>query len=76
MRNDPLGVITAPLRQAPKELVAVVGLAAAVFAVVTLGGLIASALPIKPHTEWMVFASYAAPAAVAFVVYWWAAQRH
>ena len=76
MRNDPLGGITAPLRQIPRELVTVVGSAAAIFAVVALGGLIASILPNHPHSEWMVFASYAAPAAVAFVVYWWAAQRH
>lgn len=76
MRNGPLGALTAPLRQIPRELVTVVGSAAAIFAVVAIGGLIASALPARPHAEWMVFASYAAPAAVAFVIYWWAAQRH
>jgi len=49
--------------------------AVSLFVVVALGGLIAAALPAKAHTPWLIMASYAAPAAVAFVAYWWTAQR-
>jgi cyanate permease len=64
------------LRHIPREVVTIVVIAAAIFAVVALGSLIASALPADAHSPWLVIASYAAPAAVAFVIYWWTDQRH
>ena len=75
MRKAFLRTMEQPLRQAPRELVVLVTGAVALFAVVALGGLIAAALPAKSHTPWLIMASYAAPAAVAFVAYWWTAQR-
>lgn len=53
----------------------VAGSAATIFIVVALGGLVASALPPEIHSPWLIMASYAAPAAVAFVVHWWISQR-
>jgi hypothetical protein len=75
MRKAFLRTMEQPLRQAPRELVVLITGAVALFGVVVLGGLIAAALPVKAHTPWLIMASYAAPAAVAFVAYWWAAQR-
>jgi hypothetical protein len=75
MRKARLRTVEQPLRQAPRELVALVTGAVALFAVVALGGLFAAALPAKAHTPWLIMASYVAPAAVAFVAYWWTAQR-
>jgi cyanate permease len=70
------GASASLLRQIPREIVTTVVVAAAIFAVVALGSLIASALPADANSPWLVFASYAAPAAVAFVIYWWTDQRH
>jgi len=75
MRKALLRTVEQPLRQAPRELVILVAGAMALFAVVALGGLIAAALPAKAHTPWLIIASYMTPAAVAFVAYWWTAQR-
>ena len=76
MRNAPVGGSASLLRQIPREILNILGVGAAVFAVVALGSLIASALPAEAHSPWLLMASYAAPAAVAFVIYWWMDQRH
>ncbi len=76
MRNTPLGALATPLRQMPRELLNIVAAAAALFAVMVLGGLAASVLPASAHSPWWTVACYAMPAAIAFVVYWWMDQRH
>jgi len=76
MRNTPMGASASLLRQIPREILQILGVGAAVFAVVALGSLIASALPVEAHSTSLVMACYAAPAAVAFVIYWWCDQRH
>lgn len=76
MQHSLEGAPASFLRQIPREIVTTVVIAAAIFAVVALGSLIASALPAEAHSPWLVIASYAAPAAVAFVIYWWTDQRH
>ena len=76
MANTPGGASASLLRQIPREILNIVGVGAAVFAVVALGSLIASVLPAGAHSPWLVIACYAAPAAVAFVIYWWMDQRH
>ncbi|MFD1190611.1 hypothetical protein [Phenylobacterium conjunctum] len=63
-----------PLRGVPRELINIVGTALALFAVVAAGGLISSVLP-DNGSPWLFAASYGAPAAVAFVIYWWIAQK-
>jgi cyanate permease len=76
MGNTPGGASASLLRQIPREILNILGIAAAVFAVVALGSLMASALPAEAHSPWLLIASYATPAAVAFVIYWWIDQRH
>jgi hypothetical protein len=76
MRNTPLGALATPLRQIPRELLNIIVAAAAFFAVILLGGLIAAILPAQAHSPWWTLACYAAPASVAFVIYWWMDQRH
>jgi apolipoprotein N-acyltransferase len=76
MRNTPAGASASLLRQIPREILNILGVGAAVFAVVALGSLIASVLPAEGHTASLLAACYAAPAAVAFVIYWWCDQRH
>lgn len=62
------------LRSVPRELINILGTALALFAVVAVGGLISSALP-DSQSPWLFAASYGVPAAIAFVVYWWVAQK-
>jgi len=62
------------LRGVPRELINILGTAFALFAVVAVGGLISSALP-DSQSPWLFAASYGVPAAIAFVVYWWVAQK-
>lgn len=62
------------LRGIPRELINIIGTALALFAVVATGGMISSVLP-PGGSPWLFAASYGAPAAVAFVIYWWIAQK-
>lgn len=64
------------MRHIPREVITVVATAATIFLVVATGGLIASILPPEIHSPWLIMASYATPAAVAFVIHWWIDQRH
>lgn len=76
MRDTQQTAPTSIIGQIPREIVTIVATAAAIFGVVAIGGLIASALPPEVNSPWLVMASYAAPAAVAFVIHWWISQRH
>ena len=62
------------VRGVPRELINIVGTAFALFAVVALGGMISAALP-ESNSPWLFAASCGAPAAIAFAIYWWIAQR-
>ena len=57
----------------PVELLNILATIGAALGVVAAGAAISAALP-QP-TPWMFAASYAAPAAIAFAIYWWIAQR-
>lgn len=61
-------------RAIPAELANILGTAGAVLAVVTAGAGISAALP-DLASPWLFAAAYGAPAAIAFVAYWWIAQR-
>lgn len=58
----------------PPEIVNIVGTVGALFGVVAAGAAISAALP-DPSSPWLFAASYGAPGAIAFAVYWWIAQR-
>jgi hypothetical protein len=58
----------------PPEVVNIVGTGGALLGVVAAGAAISSALP-DPSSPWLFAASYGAPAAIAFAIYWWIAQR-
>jgi hypothetical protein len=58
----------------PAEVTNIVGTSGALLAVVATGAGISAALP-EPSSAWLFAAAYGAPAAVAFAVYWWIAQR-
>jgi len=75
MRDTQHTASTSVIGQIPREIVTIAGTAAAIFGVVAIGGLIASSLPEGIHSPWLVMASYATPAAVAFVIHWWISQR-
>jgi hypothetical protein len=57
----------------PPEMANILGTACAVLAVVATGSGILSLLPTAD--AWMTAAAYAAPASLAFAVYWWVSQR-
>ncbi|RAK50880.1 hypothetical protein [Phenylobacterium deserti] len=75
MRNTLVQGKPARARHVPRELVAIVGFAAAIFAVVGAGSMISAALP-DPVSPWLVASAYLAPASMAFAIYWWIAQRN
>lgn len=58
----------------PPDVLNVMGVVTAVVAVVLLGAGFASVLP-QGGAPWLVAAAYGAPAGLAFLAYWWAAQR-
>jgi len=60
-------------RKAPPEVTGVMGGSAALLAIVASGSGIAALLP-DPNA-WQFAAAYLAPASVAFLIYWWVAQR-
>jgi len=64
----------APIRAIPAELVNILGTAGALLTVVASGAAISAALP-EAASPWLFAASYGAPGAIAFAVYWWIAQR-
>lgn len=73
--QDTTGQARPPLlSRAPRELINILGTAGAIFAVVATGALISQALP-DDASVWLFAASYLVPASVAFVAYWWVAQR-
>ncbi len=58
----------------PREFVAIAGFAGATVVVVASGAGLSRLLP--QHAEFSLIAgAYAAPAAVAFAIYWWVAQK-
>ena len=57
----------------PPEIINMLGTAGAVLAVVATGSGIYSLLP-DPDV-WQTAAAYLAPASLAFVAYWWVAQK-
>ncbi|TAJ73561.1 MAG: hypothetical protein EPO51_04940 [Phenylobacterium sp.] len=57
----------------PAEIANIVGTSAAILAVVATGSGIAAAWP--DLSEWQFAGAYLAPAALAFAVYWWVAQK-
>lgn len=57
----------------PAELFNIVGTAVAVLGVVATGAFLSSVLP--DPSPWLTAAAYAAPAGLAFVAYWWVAQK-
>lgn len=57
----------------PPELINIVGTSAALGAVVAIGSTIVAVLP--DPTAWEFAAAYLAPGAVAFLAYWWIAQK-
>lgn len=58
----------------PRELVAMIGFGGAILAVVAAGAGLSSLLPV--HAGMLLNAgAYGAPAAIAFAIYWWMAQR-
>jgi len=61
-------------RAIPSEIVLVLATVAALFLVVGAGALFTAVLP-PLASPWLFAASYGAPGAVAFAVYWWMAQR-
>jgi hypothetical protein len=69
-----LDPVRAPTRAPPSEFVNILGILAALLAVVGIGAAMSAVLP-APAPPWMLAASYGAPAAMAFTVYWWIAQR-
>jgi len=80
MRTSPAaarsqGLARAETRRAiPAELANILGTCGALLAVVASGAGISAALP-DPASPWLFAAAYGAPAAAAFAVYWWIAQR-
>lgn len=64
----------AKARAVPAELVNMVGTAGALLAVTATGAMISEVLP-DPASPWLFAAAYGGPAAVAFAIYWWIAQR-
>ena len=74
MGTSSLEPATAPHRASPSEFVSILGILAAVLAVVATGAAMSAVLP-APAPPWLLAASYGAPAAMAFTVYWWIAQR-
>lgn len=59
----------------PKELINIAVIAAAVFAAVWLGGLLASIVPASEASVWLTAGAYLAPAAAMFALYWVIAQK-
>jgi hypothetical protein len=57
----------------PSEALNVGGTAAAIFGVVATGAGLSATLP--DPSPWLMAAAYGAPAGVAFVAYWWVAQK-
>jgi len=78
MRTRPLGLPGMRTRTFSSDMAhlvaAAVAAVAALLAVVASGVAISAALP-QAASPWLVASSYAAPAAIAFAVYWWIAQR-
>jgi len=62
-------------RHAPKELINIAGTGLAVLAALALGAALASALPADAHSPFLFAGCFAAPAAAAFAVYWFMAQK-
>jgi hypothetical protein len=60
------------IRLAP-ELTNILGTSGAILAVVAAGSGIVAVLP--DPTVWQTAAAYAAPASLAFAIYWWIAQK-
>ena len=63
------------LRHAPKELINIVGTGLAILVAVALGATLASALPADATSPYLFAGCFAAPAAAAFAVYWFVAQK-
>ena len=61
-------------RVIPAELVNIAGTAGALLAVTATGAAISEILP-DPASPWLFAAAYGGPAALAFAIYWWIAQR-
>ena len=74
MQNTSAGQKVPIFRHVPQEVAHIVALAAALFAVIATGAMIAAALPAQ-SSDWMFGAAYLAPASLAFAAYWWIAQR-
>lgn len=74
MRTSSAGRAADKAHMLPAEILNILGTAGGVLGVVAAGGAISSALP-DPASPWLFAASYGAPAAIAFAVYWWIAQR-
>jgi hypothetical protein len=58
----------------PPEVANIVGTAAAIFAAVAAGAGIVSLLP-EDASPWLIASAYGAPAGLAFLAYWWIAQK-
>lgn len=72
MADITLGPKPARPVRVPPELINIGGTSAAVLAVVAAGAALSE---IAPAGVWFTAASYGAPAAVAFAIYWWIAHR-
>ncbi len=57
----------------PAEALLVGGSALGIFLAIACGAYISSFVP--PHNPWLFMAAFAAPAAVAFAVYWLISRR-
>ncbi|MFN3514584.1 MAG: hypothetical protein ACK41C_16185 [Phenylobacterium sp.] len=70
----PNRLVSDRILRVPPEVVNVAGTAAAIFAVVAAGAGIVSLLP-DQASPWLVASAYGAPAGLAFLAYWWIAQK-
>lgn len=57
----------------PPEVINIVGTSAALGAVVGVGSVVVSILP--DPSAWEFAAAYLAPGSIAFLAYWWIAQK-
>ena len=57
----------------PAEILLMAGSALGIFVTIAVGAYIASFMP--AHNPWLFMASFAAPGAVAFAIYWLISRR-
>ena len=74
MRTPSAEPARARARAIPAELVNIAGTAGALLAVTATGAAISEVLP-DQASPWLFAAGYGGPAALAFAIYWWVAQR-